>query len=84
MTKTEFETHVLVELRGIKAFMENAVTMDDVEKECTGQIETAVLNCKLEEKSAVKKLTMREMVFVGGLFSTAASPFILAIISSLQ
>ena len=81
---TKFETNVLVELKGIKSFMENAVTMDDVEKEVTGQIETAVLNCKLEQKSAVKKLTMREMVFVGGLFSTAVSPFILAIITKLQ
>ena len=81
---TKFETNVLVELKGIKSFMENAVTMDDVEKEVTGQIETAVLNCKLEQKSAVKKLTMREMVFVGGLFSTAVSPFVLAIITKLQ
>jgi len=70
---TKFETETLVELRGIKAFMENAVTMEAVKEEITDQIKHTVTECKLEQKTNTKKVSMRDAVFVIAIVGTAAS-----------
>ena len=56
---TKFETNVLVELKGIKSFIENAVTMDDVKEEISTQIKHTVTECKLEQKTNTKISSIR-------------------------